>query len=72
MKTYVNKQNEHKYIETKKYKDGHTVWRQYMMWDNGIKSYNGCTMRAWKTGRWHRVRAKYAKYILDWDYTPTE
>ena len=36
MKTYQNKRNEHKYIDVKRTNDRHYMWRQRMVWDNGV------------------------------------
>ena len=36
IKTYRNKRNENKYIDIKHTNDRHYMWRQRMVWDNGI------------------------------------
>lgn len=36
MKTYQNKRNEHKYTDVKRTNDRHYMWRQRMVWDNGV------------------------------------
>lgn len=35
-KTFRNKRNEHKYIDVKHTADRHYMWRQRMVWDNGV------------------------------------
>lgn len=47
---YQNRHNEHKFLELKRYDDGHYYWRQFMKFDNGVKNYIGS-----KTGRFFRV-----------------
>ncbi len=34
--SYVNKRNPHKIIDVKHTADRHYMWRQRMVWDNGI------------------------------------
>lgn len=54
VETYQNKRNPHKYIEVRRYKDGHITARQYMFFkDKGIKNYLGS-----RTGRLFRFRKK--------------
>ena len=69
VRTFRNKRNPNKFIETKKYDDGHTVARQYMQWDdtpNGrVRNYTGA-MDA-KNGRWFRHHQDTLNDILD-DY----
>ena len=36
IKTYRNKRNPHKYIDVKVSNDHHYLWRQRMVFDNGI------------------------------------
>ena len=38
IKTYRNKRNEHKYIDVKRTADRHYMWRQRMVWDNGVEN----------------------------------
>lgn len=64
---YRNKQNENKYIEVKKSKDGHTWFRQFMYWntdDGSVKNYSGSKTNR---GRFHRVRQDTLNSILE-DY----
>lgn len=66
--TYVNRRNPNKYVEVKKYDDGHTVSRQYMKWDTPqgeVKNYTGA--RDAKRGRYFRTRKNTLNQILD-DY----
>ena len=35
-KTYRNKRNQHKYIDVKHTNDRHYMWRQRMVFDNGV------------------------------------
>lgn len=39
--TYHNKRNEHKYIDVKHTADRHYMWRQRMVFDNGVENYVG-------------------------------
>ena len=36
IKTYRNKRNPHKYIDVKRTADRHYMWRQRMVFDNGV------------------------------------
>ena len=36
IKTYRNKRNPNKYIDVKRTKDRHYMWRQRMSWPNGV------------------------------------
>lgn len=36
IKTYVNKRNQHKIIDVKHTADRHYMWRQRMVFDNGV------------------------------------
>lgn len=70
--TYVNRRNPNKYVEVKKYDDGHTVSRQYMKWDTPqgeVKNYTGA--RDAKRGRYFRTRKNTLNQILD-DYDKIE
>lgn len=70
-KTYQNKRNPNKFIETKKYNDGHTVARQYMKWDTSegeVKNYNGSKTNR---GRYHRMGKNMLNDVLD-DYDEIE
>ena len=71
-KTFQNKQNPNKFIETRRYDDGHTVARQYMKWDtpNGeVKNYNGA--KDAKHGRYHRANKATLDSMLE-DYDEIE
>lgn len=68
VRTFQNRRNENKFIETKKYADGHQVARQYMKWDTPegtVKNYNGA--KDWKNGRWHRTTQNTRDMMLE-DY----
>lgn len=70
--TYVNKKNPNKFIETKKYKDGHQVARQYMKWDTPggeVKNYTGA--KDAKRGRYFRTRKDTLNEMLE-DYDEVE
>lgn len=70
--TYQNRRNPNKFIETKKYKDGHRVARQYMEWDtpNGtVRNYNGA--KDAKRGRYFRTRKNTLDEMLE-DYDEVE
>jgi len=36
--SYKNKRNPHKYIDVKITSDYHYMWRQRMVWDNGVQN----------------------------------
>lgn len=36
IKSYRNKRNHHKIIDVKRTADRHYMWRQRMVWDNGV------------------------------------
>lgn len=68
IKTYQNRRNENKFIETKKYDDGHTVARQYMKWntpEGEVKNYSGA--KDARRGRWHRAGQHTRDMMLE-DY----
>ena len=68
VRTYQNRRNENKFIETKKYKDGHSVARQYMKWETPegtVKNYTGA--KDSKNGRWHRANQHSRDVMLE-DY----
>lgn len=68
VRTYRNRRNENKFIETKKYKDGHSVARQYMKWETPegtVKNYSGA--KDAKRGRWHRAGKQSQELMLE-DY----
>lgn len=68
VRTFKNKRNENKYLETKKYKDGHTVSRQYMKWDmpeGEVKNYMGSKTNR---GRWYRTGQQTLNNIVEDDY----
>lgn len=65
--TYQNRRNPNKFIETKKYNDGHTVARQYMEWDTPegvVRNYNGSKTNR---GRYHRTTQHTRDMMLE-DY----
>lgn len=67
-RTFRNTRNPHKFIETRKYDDGHTVARQYMEWDTPdgkIKNYTGA--KDAKRGRYFRARKDSLNSMLE-DY----
>lgn len=70
--TYQNKRNPNKFIETRKYDDGHTVARQYMKWDTPegeVKNYTGA--KDAKRGRYFRTRKDTLDQMLE-DYEEVE
>lgn len=60
---YINKRNEHKVIELKRYSDGHYYWRQMMIFPNGVVNYVGS-----KSGRFFRVNKSTFLPVLTSDY----
>ncbi len=68
---YRNNRNENKYIETRKIRDGHTEYRQFMFWDTDrgpVKNYMGSKTNR---GRWHRTSQASLNKMLE-DYTEVE
>lgn len=67
--TFRNKRNENKYIQRKKYDDGHTYARQYMEWDTpeGVVHNPMGT----KKGGYHRFAQTRLNDVLD-DYDEVE
>ena len=61
--TYKNKRNEHKYIDVKHYKDGHYLWRQRIVFDNGVENHIGTPK-----GGFRRVSLRWIHEVLDSDY----
>ena len=41
IKTYCNKRNPHKIIDVKHTADRHYMWRQRMVFDNGVENHVG-------------------------------
>lgn len=71
-KTYQNTRNPNKFIETRKYDDGHTVARQYMKWDTPegeVKNYTGA--KDAKRGRYYRANKDTLNSMLE-DYDEVE
>lgn len=72
---YQNKYNSHKYLEVRRYADGHYVWKQYIrnfahtFFDS--KNYTGCSLKRVHTGVWHRVSKCWMVQVLD-DYVLVE
>ncbi len=67
IRTYQNRRNENKFIETKQYDDGHKYARQYMKWDTPygeVKNYSGSKSNR---GRYHRVSQRSPDQMLE-DY----
>ena len=71
VRTYRNNRNENKYMQAKKYKDGHTYSRQFMKWDTPegtvVNDYGSVTNR----GRFHRTNQNMLRDQLE-DYTDYE
>lgn len=73
MKDYIyqNKRNDNKFIEVRRYKDGHYVWKQYITHyiSNSFISvtYTGCSLKRIHRGVWHRVSKKTMLEVLQ-DY----
>jgi len=71
MRTYLfqNNDNSHKYLEVRKYADGHYVWKQYIRhfahtpFDS--KNYTGCSLRRVHQGTWHRVSRQLVIAVLE-------
>lgn len=41
IKTYKNKKNQHKFLDVKHTSDRHYMWRQRMLFDNGVENHVG-------------------------------
>lgn len=69
VRTFRNKRNQNKYLETKKYNDGHTVSRGYMRYEdaegNEKRNYMGSRSNR---GRWHRMNQGTLNEVVKDDY----
>ena len=63
IKTYQNKKNVHKYIDVKHTSDRHYMWRQRMVFDNGVENHVGT-----RKGGFRRQRKGTINEVLK-DYT---
>ena len=56
---FRNNRNSNKYIQVRRYEDGHYVWKQYIAHELATGGqqivYTGCTIKNWAKGVWHRV-----------------
>ena len=66
IKTYCNKRNPHKIIDVKHTADRHYMWRQRMVFDNGVINYVGT-----KKGGFRRQNKATIDEILE-DYVAIE
>ena len=67
-RTYRNRRNPNKFIETKKSNDGHSYARQYMEWDTPegkVRNYTGA--KDPKRGRYSRANKSSREQMLE-DY----
>lgn len=65
---YVNRMNNHKFIELRRYACGHYVFKQYVPYSIPTegKNYTGCTLRQNKRGGvWHRITKKFLVNLLE-------
>ena len=62
IKTYRNKANNHKFIDVKHTSDCHYLWRQRMMFDNGVENHVGTAK-----GGFRRQHKRTINEVLD-DY----
>lgn len=68
IKTYRNLRNENKYIDVKRTKCGHYMWRQKMMWDNGVVNFLGVRLHGrYSQGGFRRCHKATIDYVLE-DY----
>lgn len=65
---YRNKANSRKYIELRRYADGHYVWKQYIKCGDS-KNYTGCSIKQNKRGGlWHRVsKQTFVEVLADYE-----
>lgn len=69
MRTYIykNKRNANKYIDVRRYSDGHYAWKQFI-WVPGCKrNYVGCSLKRAHVGTWSRVTKGTLLAVLE-DY----
>ena len=62
IKTYCNKRNPHKIIDVKHTADRHYMWRQRMVFDNGVENHVGT-----KKGGFYRQHKATINEVLE-DY----
>lgn len=62
-KTYRNKRNSHKYIDVKHTNDRHYMWRQRMVFDNGVVNPVGTP----KGGFRRQSKATIEEVIADYE-----
>lgn len=65
---YRNKDNSRKYIELRRYADGHYVWKQYIKYGD-FRNYTGCNFKQNKRGGlWHRVNKQtFVEVLADYE-----
>ena len=71
-RTFRNKRNENKFIETRVTNDGHTEFRQYMYWDTDRGPVQNYYTSKSNRGRWHRARKEWLNNLLTEDYEEVE
>lgn len=70
MKDYIyqNKRNDNKFIEVRRYADGHYVWKQYITRYISTSflgvNYVGCSFKRVHIGTWHRVSKRTLEEVL--------
>ena len=73
--TYQNKKNPNKFIQIRRYADGHFVWKQYIRhFVNTFfecRNYTGCSLKQVTKGVWHRINKVTMLSVLE-DYTLVE
>ena len=65
MKTMIY-QNGRKYLEVRRYADGHYVWKQFVEYTIPTvgRNYMGCTLNRCHKGTWHRVTKRWLNEVL--------
>lgn len=63
IKTYRNKRNHHKHIDVKHTSDRHYMWRQRMIFDNGVINHVGTP----KGGYRRQGKATIAEVLADYE-----
>ena len=72
---FRNNENSKKYIEVRRYADGHYVWKQFIRYFAGTRFdsryYTGCSSKRVRIGNWRRVTKTMLSEVLS-DYTRVE
>ena len=66
---YQSKRNTNKFIEVRKYADGHYVWKQFINCTIPYlqRNYNGCSLKRSHLGVWRRANKLSRMALEDYD-----